>query len=241
MAEKKGIHGGHRQRLKDRFLREGLDNFEKHNMLELMLFYSIPQRDTNPIAHELLARFGSISGVFSASVEELCTVDGVSEHTATLIKLIPALWRNVAGEVRKDERYDSLHKLGKLMVQRFSGLTVENILLVLMDNSWHIIEIVNLGEGSVNQVSMDTRKLVEHAIRTNASMALLAHNHPNGTPIPSPEDMVTTKVVASTFRTIRVEFLEHLLIAGNQYEPLLSKMEGTFWQKSKTNAFYDED
>lgn len=241
MAEKKGIHSGHRQRLKDRFMREGLDGFEKHNMLELLLFFSIPQRDTNPIAHDLLNRFGSLSGVFAASTVELCSVDGVSEHTATLIKLIPEIWRKTAGEVRTDVQYDSLHKLGKLLLRRYSGVTTETVLLVLMDSSWHIIDIVKIGEGSVNQVRLDKRKLVEHAIRTNASMVLLAHNHPYGTPIPSTEDLVTTTDVATVFRAIHVEFLEHLLIAGDQYVPLLSKTEGAFWQKQKTNAFYDEE
>lgn len=241
MAEKKSIHSGHRQRLKERFLRDGLDGFEKHNMLELLLFYTIPQKDTNPIAHALLDRFGSLGGVFSASVDELCTVNGVSEHTATLIKLIPEMWRNVACEIRPDVRYDSVNKLGRLMIDRLSGLTVETIILVLMDNSWHILEIIKLGEGSVNQVRMDTRKLIEHAIRTNAAMALLAHNHPNGTLVASPEDLVTTTAVAAAFQTIRVEFLEHLLVAGDRYLPLLSQTEGVFWQKSKTNAFYDKD
>lgn len=241
MAEKKGIHSGHRQRLKERFLRDGLDGFEKHNMLELLLFYALPQRDTNPIAHALLRRFGSLGGVFAASMEELCTVDGVSEHTATLIKLIPEIWRNTVCEVRPDVRYDSVDKLGRLLIDRFAGLTVETIVLVLMDSSWHILEIVKLAEGSVNQVRMDTRKLIEHAIRTNASLALLAHNHPNGTLVPSPEDLVTTTEVGHAFRTIRVEFLEHILVAGNKYMPLLSKTEGAFWQKSKTNAFYNED
>ena len=241
MAEKKSIHSGHRQRLKERFLRDGLDGFEKHNMLELLLFYTIPQKDTNPIAHALLDRFGSLGGVFSASVDELCTVSGVSEHTATLIKLIPEMWRNVACEIRPDVRYDSVNKLGRLMIDRLSGLTVETIILVLMDNSWNILEIIKLGEGSVNQVRMDTRKLIEHAIRTNAAMALLAHNHPNGTLVASPEDLVTTTAVAAAFQTIRVEFLEHLLVAGDRYLPLLSQTEGVFWQKSKTNAFYDKD
>lgn len=238
MAASKGIHSGHRQRLKDRFLREGLDGFEKHNVLELLLFYAIPQRDTNPIAHALLNKFGTLSGVFEASIEELCTVDGISDHTATFLKLIPSVWRRASGEVRSDKCYDSLYKIGELLLNRYAGLTVETVMLVLLDNSWHILDIVKLAEGSVNQVRMDTRKLIEHAIRTNASMAVLAHNHPNGTLIPSTEDIVTTTEVANAFRAIRVEFLEHLLIANGRYEPLLSKTEGAFWQKSKSNAFY---
>ncbi len=241
MAEKKGIHSGHRQRLKDRFVREGLDGFEKHQMMELLLFFSIPQRDTNPIAHALLDRFGSLKGVFSASREDLCAVDGVSEHTATLLKLVPSIWRMAAGEVDTGMRYDSLNKLAKLLLNRYSGLTVETATLVLLDGSWHIIEIIKLGEGSVNQVRMDTRKLVEHALRTNASMALLAHNHPSGTLVPSPEDLNTTKEVEQVFRSIHVEFLEHLLIAGNAYIPLACQNDCAFWQRNKTDAFYDEE
>ena len=241
MAEKKGIHSGHRQRLKERFLRDGLDGFEKHNMLELLLFYAIPQRDTNPIAHALLDRFGSLQGVFSASVEELCTVDGISEHTATLIKLVPSIWRNAACEIQNDIRYDSLHKIAGLLLKHFAGLTVETALLVLMDNNWHILDIKKVAEGSVNQVHLDTRKLIELAIRANASMVLLAHNHPNGTLVPSPEDMATTTTIARAFNTIHVEFLEHLLIAGNDYIPLVSQCQGVFWQKSKTDAFYEKD
>ena len=92
------VHSGHRQRLKDRFLQNGADGFEKHQLLELLLFYGIPQKDTNPIAHELINRFGSIRGVFEASIEALCEVDGISAHTATLIKLIPAIWKTASGK-----------------------------------------------------------------------------------------------------------------------------------------------
>ncbi|MBQ4557314.1 MAG: RadC family protein [Clostridia bacterium] len=238
MADK-NLHGGHRARLKARYLAEGLDGFEKHNILEMLLFYSIPQRDTNPIAHELLNKFGTIKGVFEASFDELCTVDGVSEHTATMIKFIADLWGEVAGEVDTSVRYDSLNKIAKLMIKRYLGISVETVFLVLFDNSWHIIDIVKLCEGSVNQVRMDTRKLIEITLRKNASMVLLTHNHPNGDAIPSNEDMITTQEVAHIFKTIHVDFLEHLLIAGNKYEPLLSKTESVFWQHAQKDGFYE--
>ena len=131
MAEK-NIHGGHRARVKERFLRSGLEGFEKHNVLELLLFYSIPQRDTNPIAHELINRFGSLRAVFEASVEELCEVDGISEHTATLLKLVPAVWAQAASEVNDGERYDSVNKLGALMIKRYAGIIKETVFLVLL-------------------------------------------------------------------------------------------------------------
>ena len=87
-----GLHDGHRNRLKNRFLNEGLTNFEDHNVLELLLFYSIPRSDTNEIAHELLNKFGSLHGVFEAGMEDLMSVNGISRHSAVLIKMIPELF-----------------------------------------------------------------------------------------------------------------------------------------------------
>jgi len=235
----KNIHGGHRQRLKTRFLRDGIDGFEKHNILELLLFYAIPQRDTNPIAHALLNKFGSLRAVFDASVEDLCTVEGISEHTATLIKLVPAVWRSAATETSSKETYGSLNKLAKLLIKRYEGVTVETTLLVLLDSSYHIIEIVKLEEGAVNHVRFDVRKVVEHTLRTNAAMILLAHNHPGGSPIPSSADVVSTEAAADTFKLLGIDFLEHIVIAGDRYEPIMSNASGAFYQRSKRNAFYD--
>ena len=87
------LHEGHRQRLKERFLREGLDHFEPHTVLELLLFYAVPQRDTNELAHRLIARFGSLDAVFDAAFDELCAVEGIGRNTATLLKLVPDLTR----------------------------------------------------------------------------------------------------------------------------------------------------
>lgn len=235
----KHLHGGHRQRLKARFLRDGIDGFEKHNMLELLLFYAIPQKDTNPIAHALLRRFGSLKNVFEASVEELCEVDGVSEHTATLIKLVPAVWRGAASETNNTETYCSLNKIARLLIKRFAGLTIETSLLVMLDSSYHIIDIAKLSEGSVNQASFDSRKLIELTLKANASMVVLAHNHPGGIAYPSEEDLTVTDRAAEALDTIKVTFLEHLVIAGGKYDALLSKGRACFWQKPDVEEFYD--
>ncbi len=237
----KNLHSGHRQRLKARFLSEGLEGFEKHNMLELLLFFSIPQKDTNPVAHRLLNRFGSLNAIFEAPFDVLCSVKGVSEHTATLIKLIPAVWRQAAGEVKSGESYNSLNKIGRMLVKRYAGVTVETPIWVMLDSSYHIIDIVKLGEGTVNMASLDMRKLVEYTIRANAAMTLIAHNHPGGDAIPSSEDLVVTEAVSHAMRSINVNFLEHLLIAGDRYEALMSMGRGAFCQRVNDNSFYDDE
>lgn len=237
MADK-GIHSGHRSRLKERFLKDGLDNFEKHNMLELLLFFAIPQKDTNEIAHRLLNKFGSLKRVFGAPVDELCSVDGVSRHTATLIKLIPAIWGRTASEIDRNKTYDSLSKLGRLLVQHYAGVMVETVCVVLLDSSWKIIDVVNVCDGSVNQVYADFRKIVECVIRTNASKVLLAHNHPNGFAIPSSEDISSTLEIYHACNTLSIDFIEHLVVAGDKFEPILCKSKNVFWQKSNKENFY---
>ena len=170
----------------------------------------------------------------------MCRVDGVSEHTATLIKLVPEICRAALREATPSgECYDSLNKIGKLLLRYYIGVSVETVYLVLLDNGYHLLDIVKVGEGSVNRVRFETRKLIEYALRPNVSMVVLAHNHPNGRATPSADDIATTAEVANLFRSVNVEFLEHLLVAGDRYEPLLSKTEGVFWQRGRTKAFYE--
>ena len=223
----KNIHQGHRDRLKRRFLREGIDNFEEHNIIELLLFFGIPFKDTNGIAHALLDRFGSMSAMMDAPIEELTDVDGVGENAATLIKLIPNLARvysDQKGEV--GEKCNNIEKLGRMLVNRYRTITKETVLLTLLDNSFHIIAIERLYEGSVNSAHISTRRIAELSIRNNASMAVISHNHPNGIAIPSFDDIETTSSLVHVFDSIDTPLLEHILIAGDDYTPIMYNQLG---------------
>ena len=183
------MHKEHRIRVKNRFLAEGFDHFEPHNILEMLLFYAIPQKDTNELAHSLINRFGSLEKVFDASFEELMTVPGIKEHSATLIKMIPSLARvyyvekNKAGESLAD-----LDAWGQYFVNRYIGIEVETVFLLLLDNKFNIIECAKIHEGCVNSSAISIRKMAEIIFSKNASMVVLAHNHPSGLPIPSSDD-----------------------------------------------------
>ena len=216
------MHKDHRKHTKDRFLSEGLDSFEPHNVLELLLFYSIPQEDTNETAHMLINRFGSLSAVFDAPYDDLLTVPGISEHSATLIKLIPAISRRYAMEKNsKVTKLSSIEDIGKYLVARYLGVTEETVLLLLLDNKFGLIDCVKVHEGSVNSSAITMRKLIETALFKRASMVVLAHNHPSGVALPSSDDLFTTQQVKRAFDLVEIGMLAHIIVAGDTFTNIL--------------------
>lgn len=218
------MHKDHRSRVKNRFLAEGLDHFEPHNILELLLFYAIPQKDTNELAHTLINRFGSLEKVFDASFQDLLTVPGIKEHSATLIKMIPALARIYSMEKNKvSQSFADIEAWGNYFVSRYIGIKVETVFLLLLDNKFNIIDCVKIHEGSVNSANISMRKMVEIVCSRNASMVVLAHNHPSGLAIPSPEDLSTTYEIQKFFHMLEIPLLAHILVAGDQYANILTQ------------------
>ena len=216
------MHEKHRERVKKRFLSSGLDDFAPHNVLELLLFYAIPQKDTNEIAHLLLDRFGSLDKVFDASVEELKEIKGISDHSATLIKLIPALSRRYAIEKNKEGLvFNNVDTMGQYFVSQYIGVTVETVLLLLLDNKFNAIDCVKIHERSVNSCEITVRKLAEIAFRNNASMVVLAHNHPSGLPIPSSADLYTTQQLRAALNLLGIKMLAHIVVASEDYANIM--------------------
>ena len=233
-------HKDHRSRMKARFLRDGLEGFAPHEVLELLLFYAIPQKDTNPIAHRLLDRFGSLAGVFSAKEHELCEVEGIGEHAATLLRiLMPAASYALADRTRRNTKiYRHLSAVGEYFVHRFMGAAEEAVYLMLLDNRYALIDCVKIHEGSVNSVAVTPRKLVERAYLSHAAMAVVAHNHPFGLAVPSSDDIDTTLTLKKAFDTMGITLLEHILVAGDRYAPLLLRSEKLLASTPDRAAFY---
>lgn len=226
MSEK-NVHEGHRQRLKNKFLENGFQGFEPHNILELLLFYSIPRKDTNEIAHNLLNHFGSLKNVFNASFNDLIQVEGIKENSATLIKMVPLIAKEyVNSSLSKNAIFDTANSIGEYFINKYMGERHEIVYIMLLSNKFELLAVEKIHEGSVSSAHVSTRKILESVLRYNASMVVLAHNHPEGTVCPSMADIGTTGAMMTALEACEVKLLEHFIIAGNEFCPIIHNTEG---------------
>ena len=215
------IHEGHRQRLKQRVKEEGMDGFSEVQALELLLFYCIPRRDTNPIAHALLQRFGSFAQVLEASPEELQKVPGMGEAAAGFLHTILETSRFYQiSRGRNVTVLKTLDECGQYLVPYFHGRTVETVFLLCMDAKCKVLCCRQLGEGGINSAGVSLRKLVETALGAKASQVILAHNHPSGLAIPSEEDIATTHRAAAALQAVEIQLTDHVIVAEDDYVSL---------------------
>lgn len=215
MPEKKNIHAGHRKRMKGEFLVRGLEGLPDHKALELLLFYAIPQGDVNPLAHALIDRFGSLSGVFHATYEQLRAVKGVGENTASLILLIPALdGRYLQERADLTGICQTSWEFKNLLEPEFFGARNERIFLVCLDGKMKLLAPPKLlGEGIADAAAVTTRKVMETALACNSSVVVLAHNHISGLAVPSTDDIMTTQQLARSLRLVGILLYDHFIVA----------------------------
>lgn len=213
-----GIHDGHRDRLRSLFLFHGLDGFNDLNALELLLFYAIPRRDTNPIAHELLDRFGSLSGVFEASEQELCQISGLSKNAAALIMLVPQLMKkSMLSKVSDMKQILSSNDAGAYLAPHFINERDEILLLLCLDSQKRIIACSEVGRGIVNSVEANIRRIVETALKSKASSVIIAHNHPDSVALPSAADEYVTKQISASLSLVGISLADHIIVSGDDF------------------------
>lgn len=213
-----GVHDGHRERLKRRFIEQGLDGFDDHNVLELLLFFALPRCDTNPIAHALMNAFGSLRGVFEASYEELCAVPGVGENAAALLKTVPEVSRRyLIDRDSCEEIIDTSEKAAAYLIPRYLLERDEVVYVMCLDSKNKLLCCRELFRGVVNTAEISIRKIAELALSKNAGGVIIAHNHTSGIAIPSAEDEYTTKKIRDALLAMDIELLDHIVIAGDDY------------------------
>lgn len=230
MQDTNSTHSKHRERLKKKFILHGLDIFENHEILELILFYSIPRKDTNPIAHELLSKFGSIHGVFEAPINLLEKVNGIGKETACFIKLLLNFVRiYMSSKNFEINKYNSREELNERIILQFIGRYDEFIAIILTDVKNKPIYEGIISQGSCNSVEIHIRKIIELIALYNASGIVFAHNHPSGLAIPSREDIETTKQLQQIFKTMNIKFIDHVIVTDDDYISLREcNLEGLF-------------
>ena len=217
MPDKESIHAGHRERIRQRFREQGLTGFAEHEVLELLLTFAIARKDVNPLAHELIAQFGSLSAVLEADESELLRVNGVGENTAALITLMPELFgmyrRSAMGDRPRVVNYAEAKAYCELL---FLGAHEELVYVLCLDQSGRVIHPALLRRGTVDEVSIYPREVVEMVIRYHAHAVMLTHNHPSGSVQPSQADIDVTARIAKALGAIDVQFTDHLIFSGDE-------------------------
>ena len=216
-------HEGHRKRLKELFLTNGLGGLADHVIVELLLFYALPRGDVNPLAHKLVDTFGSLSGVFDAKVEELMQIPGVGKNAAILIKLIPQVARSyLISRTEAVKVLSTVEEIGRYAVPLFYGENDEVAYLICMDAKRKILGCKQIARGGLNSVNVTPRKIVETALGLNASHVVMAHDHPSGIAVPSREDEETTLRIAFTLKMIDITMVDHVGVSNDDFVSMAS-------------------
>jgi len=216
-----GVHDGHRERLKNRFLQEGLDHFDDKHVLELLLFYCIPRKDTGVIAYNLIDRFKSLSGVLDATRDELKSVEGVGENVACFLSLVASTGRFCrVSQGKKITILPSVEACGEYLKPYFHGRKNETVYLLCLDAKCKVLGCREVGEGSINAANISTRRIVEIALSYGATSVVLAHNHPSGIALPSAEDVLTTKQIAIGLAAVDIALTDHIIVADDDFVSL---------------------
>ena len=212
-----GIHDGHRKNLRNSFLSVGLEGKTEHQALELLLTYSIPRIDVNPIAHDLINTFGSLAEVIDADVEDLMKVKYISENSAVLIKMIPQIAKMYEkGKLEKKPLLKTVSDVRNYMRPFLRYEKNEMLHALLLDPHLNLIKHIKLSEGSAFSTNVDTRSLIKDVLMYSAKQLLLVHNHPSGSVDPSVEDISTTDTIESLLMPLGVILTDHIILAGEK-------------------------
>ncbi|MBE6816120.1 MAG: DNA repair protein RadC [Ruminococcaceae bacterium] len=205
---------GHRQRVKESYLKNSFDAMPDHNILELILFYAIPQKDVKPIAYNLINHFGSLENVLNADVSELIQVDGIQEHSAILLTLFRDVHRRL-NQQKADVQYRTFEQLMDFASMKLKDYQTETVLIVTFDNAKSIINTHILTGGEVNSAVLNKKDVAQFVIRDNASSVVVAHNHPSGSAVPSAADIDATISLSQFLRQINIALLDHIVVGGD--------------------------
>ncbi len=213
------LHDGHRERLRDEFLNlKENQEMHDHKLLEMLLFYGIPRKDTNPIAHELISTFGSFAGVLDADIQALTEIKGMTKNAAILIKsILPLARKYIQCKGDATNNLKTFEDIGKYFMSKYLGIKSETSSILCLKGKGDIISFEIISDGDLDSTGLSIRTVLEKVIKTSATAVVIAHNHPSGIALPSAQDIEITKMVADALNTISVSLVDHIIIANNDY------------------------
>lgn len=222
-------HSGHRERMKEKFIKFGQGAFNDHELFELLLFYSIPRKNVNEISHALIQRFGSVRGVLDADLTDLCSVEGIGMNSAVLVSLVSSLSQRAAmPAIDKRTKLNSIEKLSSYLVSLFKGESREKLYMIALDPSFRIIELKLISTGTSTYSSININRIAVEAVKCNAAQVIVAHNHPGGVAIPSSNDHETSVQIGQAMRLLGIQFVDHFVVSGNRVTPTMNSPELLF-------------
>ena len=218
------IHRKHRQRMKERYLKDGLDGFAPHEVMEFLLYYAVPYKDTNATAHAIINRYGSFAAALAADPQDLQNIKGLGEHSAILLSLMPKLFRYYQlDKWRHNPIMDSTEAFGSYGKSLFIGHGYETFYMLCLNSRNRLIHTVLLGKGTVSEVMVYVRLVVEAVIRYKAKNVVLMHNHPSGSLIATTSDISMTQEIMKALSTLTVSVLDHIIVADDKYLSFFEK------------------
>lgn len=214
----KNIHAGHRNRLREEIISADIAEPKSPvKLLEMLLFYGTPQKDTVPMAHELINTFGSFAGVLEADIDDIVRVTGITRNSASLIKLmLPVVRAYTLEKFATPETLKSLDEIGQYLFAKYFAVKKECLSLLCLNHLGQILSF-EMMPGSIDSVGISVRDIVSKVIKSNATAAVIAHNHPGGVALPSAEDIAITGALKDALSSISVELLDHVVIAADDY------------------------
>ncbi len=212
------IHKDHRKRVRTRYIDHGLDGFDDHQVLELLLFYAVPRRDTNELAHKMINEFGSLHDLFEANPLEISKRCNVSESVAVLVSLIPPVSRRyLYSKMKETPSIKSTKTAGELAISLFLGKTTESLYIICLNKHQGFIKAECVTTGNSGQAPIYPEEIAKAALRHNAAFVILTHNHPGGLLEPSKEDIIATRKIMKSLSAVGIMVLDHIIVSQNKF------------------------
>ena len=205
------VNEGHRNRLRERMMKEGLQGFQDHEVLELLLFQYLPRRDTNKLAHDLINKFGSFANVLDASPAQLMSVNGISEATACNLAVLKEVWQRYRQSSAQKVSLGKLSSIVRYCQKIIFDSYVEKMVVVYVDNATNFILSEEFSSDNTQSVNVDLKKIVTSAVRANAAGVILFHCHVHGLCQPSDADLEFTEKLFVTLANLNIVLLEHII------------------------------